>query len=57
MPARYQALRRSTARHRRAEGELPPAELISQIKFLTPAQIAAAKTVLAENWGPMVADA
>jgi putative spermidine/putrescine transport system substrate-binding protein len=36
---------------------LPPAELLDQVSFLTPAQIAAAKAVLAEQWGPMVADA
>ena len=36
---------------------LPPAELLEQVSFLTPAQIAAAKAVLAEQWGPMVADA
>jgi hypothetical protein len=39
------------------KANLPPDELISQISFLTPAQIAAAKAVLAEQWGPMVADA
>ncbi|MCB0980856.1 MAG: extracellular solute-binding protein [Ilumatobacter sp.] len=36
---------------------LPPDELLSQVSFLTPNQIAAAKQVLADNWGPMVADA
>jgi len=36
---------------------LPPDELLSQVSFLTPAQIAAAKAVLAEQWGPLVADA
>ncbi len=36
---------------------LPPEELLAQVKFLTPAQIAAAKEVLAAQWGPMVADA
>ena len=36
---------------------LPPDELLAQVSFLTPAQIAAAKDVLAEQWGPMVADA
>ena len=36
---------------------LPPDELLSQVSFLTPAQIAAAKEVLAEQWGPLVADA
>ncbi|MEY4229982.1 MAG: hypothetical protein RLZZ362_831 [Actinomycetota bacterium] len=36
---------------------LPPADLLDQVSFLTPAQIAAAKTVLEEQWGPLVADA
>jgi putative spermidine/putrescine transport system substrate-binding protein len=36
---------------------LPPDELLDQVSFLTPAQIAAASDVLAENWGPMVSDA
>jgi len=35
---------------------LPPAELIDQVEFPTTDQIAAAQDVLAENWGPMVAD-
>ena len=39
------------------KGNLPPDELLSQVSFLTPNQIAAAKQVLADNWGPMVADA
>lgn len=39
------------------KANLPPEELLDQVSFLTPAQIAAAKDVLAENWGPMVADA
>jgi putative spermidine/putrescine transport system substrate-binding protein len=36
---------------------LPPDDLLAQVSFLSPGQIAAAKTVLEENWGPMVADA
>jgi putative spermidine/putrescine transport system substrate-binding protein len=36
---------------------LPPDELLDQVKFLTPKQIAAAKDTLAAQWGPMVADA
>ena len=36
---------------------LPPDELLDQVSFLSPAQIAAASDVLAENWGPMVSDA
>jgi putative spermidine/putrescine transport system substrate-binding protein len=39
------------------KSDLPPDELLSEVSFLTPDQIAAASAVLAENWGPMVADA
>jgi putative spermidine/putrescine transport system substrate-binding protein len=57
MPARYQALVDKGLVTEEAKKNLPPDDLISQIKFLTPAQIAAAKQQLADNWGPMVADA
>jgi len=56
MPARYQALLDAGKVTDELKANLPPDELISEISFLTPAQIAAAKTVLADNWGPMVAD-
>ncbi|HUF97020.1 MAG TPA: ABC transporter substrate-binding protein [Ilumatobacter sp.] len=36
---------------------LPADELLDQVNFLTQEQVAAAKEALAENWGPMVADA
>ncbi len=57
MPARYQALVDAGKVTDDLKANLPPDDLIAQIKFLTPAQIAAAKDVLAANWGPMVADA
>ena len=57
MPARYQALVDAGKVTEASKKNLPPDELIAQIKFLTPTQIAAAKDVLAANWGPMVADA
>ncbi|MGD9703587.1 MAG: ABC transporter substrate-binding protein [Acidimicrobiia bacterium] len=57
MPARYQALVDAGKVTDDMKSNLPPDELISQIEFLTPAQIAAANAVLTENWGPMVADA
>ncbi len=57
MPARYQALVDAGKVTEEMKANLPPDELISQIAFLTPAQIAAAKAVLDEQWGPMVADA
>lgn len=36
---------------------LPPDELLNQVNFLSPDQIAKAKAVLEEQWGPLVADA
>ena len=56
IPARYEALVTAGKVTEAMKKNLPPAELIAQIKFLTPAQIAAAKDVLAKDWGPMVAD-
>jgi hypothetical protein len=57
MPARFAALQESGAISEDAMAELPPAELLDQVVFITDAQIAAATAVLEENWGPMVADA
>ena len=57
IPARYEALAKAGKITDDAKKNLPPAELISKINFLTPAQITAAKDVLAKEWGPQVADA
>jgi len=57
VPARIDALVKAGKVTDEMKKNLPPDELVSQVKFLTPAQIAAAKQVLADNWGPMVADA
>jgi putative spermidine/putrescine transport system substrate-binding protein len=57
VPARIEALVKSGKVTDDMKTNLPPDELLSQVKFLTPAQIAAAKDVLAAQWGPMVADA
>lgn len=57
IPARYAAIVEAGLVDEAAKANLPPAELIDQISFLTPTQIDAAKAVLAEKWGPMVADA
>ena len=57
VPARIDALVQAGTVTDDMKGNLPPDELLSQVAFLTPAQIAAAKEVLAEQWGPMVADA
>lgn len=57
VPARIEALTAAGLVTADVKKNLPPDELLSQIKFLTPAQIKAAKEVLAEQWGPLVADA
>jgi putative spermidine/putrescine transport system substrate-binding protein len=57
VPARIESLTERGLVTEDAKKNLPPDELLNQIQFLSPAQIAAAKTVLEENWGSMVADA
>ena len=57
MVARFAALEEAGAIDEAATAELPPADLLAQVSFITPDQIAAATAVLEENWGPMVADA
>jgi putative spermidine/putrescine transport system substrate-binding protein len=57
MPARFAALEEAGAIDEASLAELPPADLLSQVSFLTDEQVAAATAVLEENWGPMVADA
>ena len=57
IPARYATLVENGVITEDMLANLPPAELIEQIEFPTVEQIAAAQEVLAENWGPMVADA
>ena len=57
IPARYEALAKSGKITEDMKANLPPAELISKIAFLTPDQITKAKDVLAKEWGPKVADA
>lgn len=56
VPARIVALTDAGLVTEESKRNLPPDELLNQVSFLTPAQIAAAKEALAENWGPMVAD-
>jgi putative spermidine/putrescine transport system substrate-binding protein len=56
IPARYAALAAAGKISETSKANLPPAELISQIKFLTSEQTEKAKKVLAEQWGPKVAD-
>ncbi len=57
IPARFEALVAAGKVTEEAKKNLPPAELIEKVNFLTPAQITAAKDVLAKEWGPQVADA
>ena len=57
IPARFEALVAAGKVTEEAKKNLPPAELIEKVIFLTPAQITAAKDVLAKEWGPQVADA
>ena len=57
VPARILAITDAGLVTEESKKNLPPEDLLAQVKFLSPAQIAAAKQVLADNWGPMVADA
>jgi putative spermidine/putrescine transport system substrate-binding protein len=57
MPARFAALEASGKITEDMKANLPPAELLDQVAFLTQEQIDAANAVIQENWGPMVADA
>jgi len=57
MPARYAELVKAGKVTDDAKKNLPADDLIAQIKFLTPTQIANAAKALEDNWGPMVADA
>ena len=57
MPARYAELEASGALEGADTSNLPPADLLAQVSFLTAEQVDAANQVLTDNWGPMVADA
>ena len=57
VPARVEAITAAGLVTDADKANLPPDELLGKVSFLTPAQIAAAKDVLAAQWGPMVADA
>jgi putative spermidine/putrescine transport system substrate-binding protein len=57
IPARYATLVENGVITEEMLANLPPPELTEQIAFPTLDQIAAAQEVLADNWGPMVADA
>ncbi|MEO6571165.1 MAG: ABC transporter substrate-binding protein, partial [Ilumatobacteraceae bacterium] len=57
MPARFAALEAAGAISDEDKANLPPADLLAQVSFLTQAQVDAANTGIQDNWGPMVADA
>ncbi|HQZ37062.1 MAG TPA: ABC transporter substrate-binding protein [Ilumatobacteraceae bacterium] len=57
MPARYAALDAAGAISEADKANLPPADLLAKVIFLTPEQSTAANDTLVANWGPMVADA
>lgn len=57
MPARFAAVDAAGLISDADKANLPPADLLAQVSFLTQAQNDAAAAALEENWGPMVADA
>ena len=57
MPARFAALEASGKITAEAKKNLPPADLLAKVAFQSAAQVDKANTALADNWGPMVADA
>jgi putative spermidine/putrescine transport system substrate-binding protein len=57
MPARFAALEAAGVISEEDKANLPPADLLAQVSFLTQAQVDAANTAIQDNWGPMVADA
>ena len=56
-PARYAAIDKAGKIDAAAKKNLPPADLVAKIKFLTADQTKKANDLLQANWGPMVADA
>jgi putative spermidine/putrescine transport system substrate-binding protein len=57
MPARYAAVDEAGLISAEDKANLPPADVLAQVQFLTEEQTAAADAAIQENWGPMVADA
>jgi len=56
IPARYSAMLEAGVIPAELAATLPSAEVIDAVAFPTQAQVDAAKAVLTENWGPLVAD-
>ena len=57
MPARYAELVKAKKIDAESQKNLPSADLLAKVKFLTPDQVAKANKTLTDSWGPMVADA
>jgi putative spermidine/putrescine transport system substrate-binding protein len=57
IPARFAALEAAGKITEDLKKNLPTADVIAKVTFPTQAQTDAAKKILADNWGPMVADA
>ena len=57
MPARYAELDKSGKITAEDKKNLPPADLLAKVVFITAAQTTKAADALNTNWGPMVADA
>jgi putative spermidine/putrescine transport system substrate-binding protein len=57
MPARFAELESGGLISDADKANLPPADLLAQVSFLTQAQVDAANQTIQDNWGPMVADA
>ena len=57
IPARFAALEASGKITEDLKKNLPTADVIAKVTFPTQEQTDAAKKILADNWGPMVADA
>jgi hypothetical protein len=56
MPARFAELEKSGKITADAKKNLPPADLLAKVAFLSAAQVDKANQALQDNWGPMVAD-
>jgi putative spermidine/putrescine transport system substrate-binding protein len=54
IPARFPTLVENGTITEEMQANLPPAELIADVSFMTPEQTDAANAALVENWGPMV---
>jgi putative spermidine/putrescine transport system substrate-binding protein len=56
VPARYAELVKANKVDDASKANLPPADALAKVKFMTDDQSKAASKALEDNWGPMVAD-